>query len=67
MAQYFPAAFAGVALPFLFRKEGLPLEMRITRQQSCPVIAFYLQHQSEIHIDSDTYVSSWKRNFILYE
>lgn len=27
MAQYFPAAFAGVALPFLFRKEGLPLEM----------------------------------------
>ena len=27
MAQYFPAAFASVALPFLFRKEGLPLEM----------------------------------------
>ena len=27
MAQYFPAAFAGVALPFMFRKEGLPLEM----------------------------------------
>ena len=27
MAQYFPAAFAGVALPFLFRKEGLPLDM----------------------------------------
>ena len=27
MAQYFPAAFAGTALPFLFRKEGLPLEM----------------------------------------
>ena len=27
MAQYFPAAFTGIALPFLFRKEGLPLEM----------------------------------------
>ncbi|MFL2526115.1 MAG: MFS transporter [Candidatus Azotimanducaceae bacterium] len=27
MAQYFPAAFTAVALPFLFRKEGLPLEM----------------------------------------
>ncbi len=27
MAQYFPAAFTNVALPFLFRKEGLPLEM----------------------------------------
>ncbi len=27
MAQYFPAAFAGVALPFLFRKEGLALEL----------------------------------------
>ena len=27
MAQYFPAAFTGVALPFLFRKEGLPIEM----------------------------------------
>ena len=27
MAQYFPAAFTGVALPFIFRKEGLPLEM----------------------------------------
>ena len=27
MAQYFPAAFAGTALPFLFRKEGLPLDM----------------------------------------
>ncbi len=27
MAQYFPAALATVALPFLFRKEGLPLEM----------------------------------------
>ena len=27
MAQYFPQVFAGVALPFLFRKEGLPLEM----------------------------------------
>ena len=27
MAQYFPAAFAGVALPFLFRQEGLALEM----------------------------------------
>jgi len=27
MAQYFPAAFAGTAIPFLFRKEGLPLEM----------------------------------------
>jgi MFS family permease len=27
MAQYFPAAFAGIALPAIFRKEGLPLEM----------------------------------------
>jgi len=27
MAQTFPAAFTGTALPFLFRKEGLPLEM----------------------------------------
>ena len=27
MAQYFPAAFTGVALPFVLRKEGLPLEM----------------------------------------
>ena len=27
MAQYFPQAFAGVALPFILRKEGLPLEM----------------------------------------
>lgn len=27
MAQYFPITFAGVALPFLFRQEGLPLEM----------------------------------------
>lgn len=27
MAQYFPMAFTGVALPFIFRKEGLPLEM----------------------------------------
>ena len=27
MAQYFPAAFTAVALPFLFRKEGLALEM----------------------------------------
>ena len=27
MAQYFPAAFTGVAIPFIFRKEGLPLEM----------------------------------------
>lgn len=27
MAQYFPAAFTGVALPFLFREQGLPLEM----------------------------------------
>jgi len=27
MAQYFPAAFTGVALPFIFRQEGLPLEM----------------------------------------
>ena len=27
MAQYFPITFVGVALPFLFRKEGLPLEM----------------------------------------
>ena len=27
MAQYFPAAFTTVALPFLFRKEGLALEM----------------------------------------
>ena len=27
MAQYFPAAFAGVALPFIFREEGLPIEM----------------------------------------
>lgn len=27
MAQYFPAAFTGAALPFLFRQEGLPLEM----------------------------------------
>ena len=27
MAQYFPAAFTGVALPFILRKEGLPLEM----------------------------------------
>ncbi len=27
MAQYFPAAFAGVALPAIFRAEGLPLEM----------------------------------------
>ncbi|MEJ2133125.1 MAG: MFS transporter, partial [Gammaproteobacteria bacterium] len=27
MAQYFPAAFTGVALPFIFRKEGLPIEM----------------------------------------
>ena len=27
MAQYYPAAFTGVALPFIFRQEGLPLEM----------------------------------------
>lgn len=27
MAQFFPAAFAGVALPFIFREEGLPIEM----------------------------------------
>jgi PAT family beta-lactamase induction signal transducer AmpG len=27
MAQYFPAAFAGVALPFIFREQGLPIEM----------------------------------------
>jgi MFS family permease len=27
MAQYFPAAFTGVALPFILRKEGLPLDM----------------------------------------
>ena len=27
MAQYFPITFIGVALPFLFRQEGLPLEM----------------------------------------
>jgi MFS family permease len=27
MAQFFPAAFAGVALPFIFRQEGLPIEM----------------------------------------
>ena len=27
MAQSFPGAFAGTALPFIFRKEGLPLEM----------------------------------------
>jgi MFS family permease len=27
MAQYFPAAFTAVALPFILRKEGLPLEM----------------------------------------
>lgn len=27
MAQYFPITFSGVALPFLFRQEGLPLEM----------------------------------------
>ncbi|MCB1685258.1 MAG: MFS transporter [Pseudomonadales bacterium] len=27
MAQYFPAAFTGIALPFIFRQEGLPLEM----------------------------------------
>jgi MFS family permease len=27
MAQYFPAAFTGVALPFIFREQGLPLEM----------------------------------------
>ena len=27
MAQYFPITFTGVALPFLFRQEGLPLEM----------------------------------------
>ncbi|MEM7017071.1 MAG: MFS transporter [Pseudomonadota bacterium] len=27
MAQYFPAAFTGIALPAIFRKEGLPLEM----------------------------------------
>ena len=27
MAQYFPAAFTGVALPFVLRKEGLPLEL----------------------------------------
>ena len=27
MAQYFPAAFTGVALPAIFRAEGLPLEM----------------------------------------
>ena len=27
MAQYFPAAFAGIALPAIFRAEGLPLEM----------------------------------------
>lgn len=27
MAQYFPAAFTGVALPFIFRQQGLPLEM----------------------------------------
>jgi len=27
MAQYFPAAFTGVALPFILRREGLPLEM----------------------------------------
>ncbi len=27
MAQYFPAIFTRVALPFIFRKEGLPLEM----------------------------------------
>lgn len=27
MAQYFPAAFAGIALPAIFRSEGLPLEM----------------------------------------
>ncbi|MEQ9450196.1 MAG: MFS transporter [Pseudomonadales bacterium] len=27
MAQYFPITFTGIALPFLFRQEGLPLEM----------------------------------------
>lgn len=27
MAQYFPEAFAGIALPAIFRREGLPLEM----------------------------------------
>ncbi|MBW2295839.1 MAG: hypothetical protein JRG94_26655, partial [Deltaproteobacteria bacterium] len=27
MAQFFPAAFAGVALPFIFREQGLPIEM----------------------------------------
>jgi MFS transporter (putative signal transducer) len=27
MAQYFPAAFAGIALPAIFRQQGLPLEM----------------------------------------
>jgi MFS family permease len=27
MAQYFPITFAAVALPFLFRQQGLPLEM----------------------------------------
>ncbi len=27
MAQYFPAAFTGTALPFMFRQQGLPLEM----------------------------------------
>jgi len=27
MAQYFPAAFTGIALPFIFREQGLPLEM----------------------------------------
>ncbi|MEM7080324.1 MAG: MFS transporter [Pseudomonadota bacterium] len=27
MAQYFPIAFTGVALPFMFRQQGMPLEM----------------------------------------
>jgi PAT family beta-lactamase induction signal transducer AmpG len=27
MAQYFPAAFTSVALPFIFREQGLPIEM----------------------------------------
>ena len=27
MAQYFPAVFVGAALPYLFRKEGLALNL----------------------------------------
>ena len=34
MAQYFPAAFAGIALPAIFRAEGLPVPDTLAKMQA---------------------------------